>query len=220
MAQPIASDTGVQPSDALGAPRPTIDDTHRGEATYYRATGKGNCSFEASRDLMVAALNSIDYATASMCGAYVAVSGPRGTVTIRIIDQCPGCKQGDIDLSKEAFSQIASKGVGRVAITWKIVAGAVSGPIAYHYKNGSTRYWTAIQVRSHRWPITALEILPKGSTDWIRLERRAYNYFVHPKPIPAGPLQVRITALTGDTLVDELPEPKGGLLVKGAAQFQ
>ena len=37
--------------------------------------------------------------------------------------------------------------------------------------------------------------------------------------IATGPLQVRITALGGATLMDTLPEPTGGLLVAGTGQF-
>ncbi|HEY0722294.1 MAG TPA: expansin EXLX1 family cellulose-binding protein [Gammaproteobacteria bacterium] len=197
----------------------TFDATHRGEATFYRATGKGNCSFTASDDRLVAAINSRDYANAAMCGAYLAVSGPDGTVTVRITDRCPGCKPGGLDLSREAFARIAPKAAGRVPITWQIVAGPVSGPVSYHYMKGSSRYWMAIQLRNHRWPVAALEIMPAGTTTWLPLERRAYNYFVHPKPIAAGSLRVRVTALTGATLEDELPEPTGLKLIEGAAQF-
>lgn len=211
-----AADT--PPETDAETPVPTFGEIHSGEATYYRATGKGNCSFDASDDLMVAAINTRDYAAAAMCGAYIAVSGPGGSVTVRVVDRCPGCGQGGLDLSRQAFERIAAPGAGRVRVTWQIVAGPVAGPVAYQYMDGTTRYWTAIQVRNHRWPVAALEILPTGAADWIRVERRAYNYFVHSKPIAAGPLRVRLTALTGATLEDDLPEPAGGL-VEGAAQF-
>lgn len=49
--------------------------------------------------------------------------------------------------------------------------------------------------------------------------RTDYNYFVHPAEIAAGPLQVRVTALGGATLLDTLPEPAGGVVVQGKAQF-
>ena len=214
-------DVAGEPSEDVGAtPTKSLGDMHSGEATFYRATGEGNCSFDASDDLMVAAINTKDYATAAMCGAYIAVSGPDGTVTVRIVDRCPGCGQGGLDLSRQAFARIADPVAGRVPVTWQIVSGPTSGPIAYHYMDGTTRYWTAIQVRNHRWPVAALEVMPKGATGWIRVERRSYNYFVHPKPIPAGELRVRVTAVTGATLEDELPEPAGGLLVQGVGQFQ
>ena len=58
-------------------------------------------------------------------------------------------------------------------------------------------------------------IKPSGSADWIAVTRTDYNYFVHPSAIATGPLQVRITALGGATLIDTLPEPSDGVVVAG-----
>jgi expansin (peptidoglycan-binding protein) len=78
--------------------------TRSGEGTYYGATGEGACSFDASSNRMVAAMNHTDYAGSAACGEYVTVTGPKGKVTVRITDECPECAAGDIDLSAEAFS--------------------------------------------------------------------------------------------------------------------
>jgi expansin (peptidoglycan-binding protein) len=193
--------------------------TRSGEGTYYGATGEGACSFDASSNRMIAAMNRTDYAGSAACGAYVTVTGPKGKVTVRITDECPECAAGDIDLSAEAFALIADPVAGRVPITWQVVAAELSSPVQYRYKEGSTRYWTAIQVRNHRLPIAKLEILPSGSSSWIEVQRTDYNYFVYPTAIESGSLQVRITASTGATLTDTLPEPQGNLLVEGTAQF-
>jgi expansin (peptidoglycan-binding protein) len=168
---------------------------------------------------MVAAMNHVDYAGSAACGEFVEVTGPNGTVTVRITDQCPECAAGDIDLSEQAFAAIADPAAGRVPIRWQVVEGDVTGPVQYRYKEGSSRYWVAIQVRNHRVPVSRLEILPAGSADWIEVARTDYDYFVYPTPIASGPLQVRVTALTGATLQDTLPEPQGGLVLDGAAQF-
>ncbi|HTJ80909.1 MAG TPA: expansin EXLX1 family cellulose-binding protein, partial [Polyangiaceae bacterium] len=82
---------------------------HSGDATYYDfADGSGNCSFPATPDdLMVGAMNHTDYADSAVCGACADVTGPNGTVHIRIVDQCPECPQGNIDLSPEAFAVIS-----------------------------------------------------------------------------------------------------------------
>ena len=78
---------------------------------------------------------------------------------------------------------------GRVDVSWQVVAGPVSGPVIYHYMDGTTRYWTAIQVRNHRWPIATLEIMPNGSDKWLKVERRNYNYFVRSKTIASAPCE-------------------------------
>ncbi|RZJ15543.1 MAG: hypothetical protein EON50_01435 [Acidovorax sp.] len=197
-----------------------LSPTYSGEGTFYGATGEGNCSFDASPgNLMVAAMNAPDYAGSAVCGQYVAVTGPKGSVTVRITDQCPECKSGDLDLSESAFARIADPVAERVPIRWEVVPGDVSGPVSYRYKEGSSRWWVAIQVRNHRLPVTGLAIKPSGSADWIAVPRMDYNYFVYPTAIASGPVQVRVTALGGATLIDTLPEPAGGVLTAGAGQF-
>ncbi len=60
---------------------PAQNPLREGRATYYDATGAGNCSFDpAPNDLMVAAISHEDYGSAAYCGVYVEVYGPEGTV--------------------------------------------------------------------------------------------------------------------------------------------
>lgn len=173
-----------------------------GEGTYYAATGAGNCSFDATpNDLLVAAMNAPDYAGAQWCGACVEVTGPNGSVTVRIVDQCPECQKGDLDLSREAFEVISPLSAGRVPITWHEVACDVSGPLAYHFKDGSSQWWTAIQVRNHRYPIAKVEAQGEGG-GWAEIERLDYNYFVEPDGLGPGPYALRITDTRGHVVED------------------
>ena len=146
------TDTGDSPPEACGG------NTFSGEGTYYGATGGGNCSFPATpNDLNVGAMNQTDYAGSAVCGACAEVTGPRGTLRIRIVDRCPECQPGDIDLSESAFEAIADPIAGRVPITWQYVPCLVSGPIVYHFKEGSNQWWTAVQIRNHRHQVSNLE---------------------------------------------------------------
>ncbi len=193
---------------------------HQGIATYYDATGAGACSFDATpEDLMVSAMNADEYDNAALCGAYVFVTGPKGTVTVRIVDLCPECKAGHLDLSREAFAAIADPVAGRVDITWQIVSPALSGPIGYHFKDGSNQWWTAVQVRNHRNPIARFEYLSEGGV-WIEVPRTDYNYFVQTEPgMGPGPYQFRVTDRYGNLLADSgIPHVENGT-VDGAAQF-
>lgn len=91
-----------------------------GEATYYNAEGLGACGVPFPSDYLVAAINDEQYSKAN-CGRCVSVTGPKGTVIVRILDKCPGCDSGDLDLSTTAFTKIADKQDGRVDITWHFV---------------------------------------------------------------------------------------------------
>jgi expansin (peptidoglycan-binding protein) len=175
---------------------------HTGEATYYDfADGSGNCSFDPSPgDLMIGAMNHDDYADSAACGACVRLTGPNGEITIRVVDQCPECPAGDIDLSPEAFTQIAELSAGRVPISWRYVACDVQGPVVYHFKEGSNEFWTAVQIRNHRSPIATVEIEKNGAFQVV--PRESYNYFVDVSGMGPGPYHFRLTDTGGNVIED------------------
>lgn len=178
------------------------DDVRTGEGTFYGATGAGNCSFDPSPDnLMVAAMNETDYDSARLCGAYVEATGPQGTVVVRIVDRCPECQPGDIDFSAEAFALIADPIDGRVPISWRIISPELDGPIVYRYKEGSSQYWTAVQIRNHRNPVAKFEYQTSDG-QFKTVPREMYNYFVEPSGMGPGPYTFRVTDIYGNIITD------------------
>lgn len=208
------------PGDAAsGAASCTAGETAAtGQGTYYSADGTGACSFDRSPDdLMVAALNAPDYAGAAWCGACLAVTGPSGSAVVRVVDKCPECKHGDLDLSEQAFAKIAAISAGRVAISWHEVACPVTGPVAYRSKDGSNADWTAIQVRNHRYAIAKLEAKVGGT--YQAIARADYNYFVAPSGLGPGPYALRVTDIHGQVLEDGAVALGDASLRSGATQF-
>ncbi|MDB4993025.1 MAG: hypothetical protein JWM74_457 [Myxococcaceae bacterium] len=214
------SDGGTASGDgAPSGPSTPIGQDVTGIATYYDATGEGACSFDASPgDLDVAAMNADQYGDSSVCGECVAIDGPKGKVTVRIVDKCPDCNTGHLDLSESAFAKIADVSAGRVSITWRVVSCPVTGNITYHYKDGSNEDWTAIQVRNHRLPIAKLEMSSGGT--FTAVKREDYNYFVNSKGAGAGPVKVRITSTDGQTIEDTLKPVASDIDAPGASQFK
>ncbi|KAI9006271.1 RlpA-like double-psi beta-barrel-protein domain-containing protein-containing protein [Phycomyces nitens] len=97
--------------------------SYSGDGTFY-GVGLGSCGSSDGNNDLVAALNAPQMGNVPNpnnnpnCGRRATVKGPKGTVTVRIVDTCPPCKKGDLDLSPAAFGKIADFDAGRVHITW------------------------------------------------------------------------------------------------------
>jgi len=237
---PACGDSGYEPSGggangsggggsglagSGGAPAPPScddpGDLHQGEGTYYAADGSGNCSFPATPgDPLVAAMNHTDYAASAVCGACVTITGESGAeVTVRIVDQCPECPQGDIDMHPDAFALLADPALGRIPISWRYSPCAVSGPIVYHFKEGSNPFWTAVQIRNHVVPILSVEAKDAGGA-YVALVRADYNFFIAESGLGEGPYSFRVTNTSGDVLEDAaIPFVDAGDAA-GTAQFE
>ncbi len=209
----------LPPGEPLRAQCPTAPVIHTGEATYYTfADGSGNCSFDPTPDdLMVGAMNDSDYGDSWVCGECVSLTGPDGTIRIRIVDRCPECQPGDIDLSPLAFSMIAELSRGRVPISWEVVPCEVTGPIEYHFKEGSNQWWTAVQIRNHRYAVAGLEVLDGGV--YTPVPRLRYNYFVDASGMGPGPYSFRVTDVNGHVLADSGIPHAENASVPGNGQF-
>ena len=178
-----------------------------GHATWFNAHGTLNCSFPPFTDWMVGAPSMARYYNAGeACGECLKVTGKRGTIVIRVVDSCPDCDTrdpvADLDLSQEAFKLVDDPNAGYVPITFQVVPCDVTGPMQYRFKDGSTQYWTAIQVINHREPIATVEYADsKGN--WINLPRTDYNFFIADGGVGAhSQLSLRITSIYGQVVVD------------------
>ncbi|CAG8471810.1 15965_t:CDS:2 [Funneliformis caledonium] len=98
----------------------------KGDGTYYDpGVGIGACGWQNYDHEFVAALNAPQYgkfanpADSPICGKCIKVTGPKGSVNVKLVDKCPICKHGDIDMTSKAFEKIADIDDGRVKITWE-----------------------------------------------------------------------------------------------------
>ena len=180
------------------------DNVRSGEATFYggvAGSSGGNCSLPvAANDFQHCALNNADYDNSNSCGACLEVTGALGKTVVKVVDRCPECKPGDVDLTEQAFSQIANPIDGRVNVSWKFVPCplAANKTIKVNFKSGSSKYWTAIQFRDIRYAVAKMEYLKNGN--WINVERKIFNFFIEPAGINS-PMQLRITSVVGEQLV-------------------
>ena len=192
---------------------------HTGRATYYDfADGTGACGFDATADPMIGAMNQLDYDGSAACGACAAIEAGSAAITVRVVDLCPECPEGAIDLSPGAFAELAPLDQGVVDISWVYAPCEVEGPIRYRFKEGSNQWWTAVQIRNSRNAIASVEYRDADGA-WHGIGRVDYNYFVAADGLGVGPYAFRVADVYGNELVDEaIPHVEGGE-VDGAAQF-
>ncbi|CAG8600171.1 9392_t:CDS:2 [Ambispora gerdemannii] len=89
-----------------------------GDATFYNP-GLGACGITSTDADMIAALNAPQWGNPAnpnaspFCGKMATITGPLGTVTVKIVDKCPVCKFGSMDLAPAAFNKIGNPNDGR-----------------------------------------------------------------------------------------------------------
>ncbi|GGL06747.1 hypothetical protein Sme01_67080 [Sphaerisporangium melleum] len=171
----------------------------KGQATFYDLrSGGGNCSYlTPPADGLYVALSPGEYAGGAACGGYLDVTGPRGTVRVKVVDQCPECRKGQLDLSRKGFARVADPGKGLARVTYRPVRDPrVGAPLSFRVKEGSSRWWLGLLVIDHGNPLTSVEVRGAGGV-WHKLARTDYNYWIASSGAGKGPLTVRVTDSRG-----------------------
>ncbi|KAL2158773.1 hypothetical protein VTH06DRAFT_3964 [Thermothelomyces fergusii] len=97
-----------------------------GRFTWYN-TGLGACGWWNNDNELVAALNHVDFDpytpngnpnNNSLCGRRIRVSYGGRSVDVTVVDRCPSCNSGDLDLSPAAFRALADLNTGVIYGTW------------------------------------------------------------------------------------------------------
>jgi expansin (peptidoglycan-binding protein) len=183
---------------ALTAPAGTVS----GIATHYVLEGLPNCSYPSppANGLFVA-LSPSEYDSAGACGGYMTVTGPSGSsVTVQVIDQCPECATGHIDLSEPAFAELAPLGAGLINVRYQYLADPpLPGPITMEVKQGSSQYWLALLADNTGNPLASVQV-ETSSGGWVNLARANYNYWIAQSGAGSGPFTVRLTDTQGHTV--------------------
>jgi expansin len=176
--------------------------TVSGIATHYVLEGLPNCSYPTppSNGLFVA-LSPSEYESAGACGGYITVTGPnRTSVTVQVIDQCPECATGHIDLSEPAFAELAPLGAGLINVSYQHLADPpLPGPITMEVKQGSSQYWLALLAGNTGNPLSSVQV-ETASGGWVNLARANYNYWIAQSGAGSGPFTVRLTDTQGHTV--------------------
>jgi expansin (peptidoglycan-binding protein) len=189
--------------------------TTSGKATFYDLSGgMGNCSMRAPADDLYVALGPSEYRAAAACGGYLQVSGPKGSVRVKVVDKCPECEPGHVDLSRKAFTRIADPVQGIVPVRYRpVVDPSGQGRLSIQVKDGSSRFWVALLVDGAGNPLRKVEAR-SGSGAFKALKQADFNFWIGEGGAGPGPFQVRVTDDRGHRVT-----AKGVALRPGATQL-
>jgi expansin (peptidoglycan-binding protein) len=169
-----------------------------GEAVYYNPEqAEDRCSIEPlAPGGLYASVPAAEYDGGAVCGAYLDISGPLGTIQAEIIDMCPGCGRNQLDLGTAAFTRIQRLSRGTALISYGLARDpALPGPLAVRVGAGSSAGTLALQVLNHGNPLAGVRV------DGQALTRRSDGYWVAPHGAGLGPFEVRVTDVLGNSTV-------------------
>lgn len=184
-----------------------------GDATTYTST-PGNWASSlppAEVSTYYAAINGVQFGNSEWCGAWVEVTGPVGSAIVQIVDKCPECPYGDLDLSPAAFSQVTGATDGRLPISWKWVPAPGERGAVRFYSEGSNPYYLKLQVANSVNPPASMSIFHGGG--YASMARTSDHHFVFlPSSGPISePFTIKVTDIFGNELVSS------GLTISGTA---
>jgi len=119
---PVVSDSTVESS--------TGSTVFSGQGTFYSA-GLGSCGITntdadficaISHELYDSLPNGGNPNNSPFCGRKLKASRGGKSVTVTVVDRCPGCAKNDIDFSPTAFDTIGLESEGRVDIIWQWIS--------------------------------------------------------------------------------------------------
>lgn len=192
---------------------------HKGKSSFFNGGYTGGCAMldPIDQTYYLAALNASDYNNAELAGAYLEVTGNKGTTHVLVSDVLYSGQKGDLNITEAAYRKITDSNAQNADVTWKVVALPTNEPISYKFKEGSSKYWCGIQIRNHRYPVSKVELVKNDGTTQ-ELKRENYNYFIGSN-LGDGPYTFKVTDIYGNVCEDEINNISDKEIVKGKSNF-
>ncbi|SPO21666.1 uncharacterized protein UTRI_01149_B [Ustilago trichophora] len=125
----IASNVLAIALAAAGAVAAPLAKRSSGQATYY-AAGLGACGWTNSGSDFIVAMNAPEWNGGSHCGQTITITNNQNgnTQQAQVVDLCPGCSYGSLDMSTSLFSALnnGNMDAGVFPISWSFGSGAAA----------------------------------------------------------------------------------------------
>ncbi|KAH6893383.1 RlpA-like double-psi beta-barrel-protein domain-containing protein-containing protein [Thelonectria olida] len=208
---------------ALVAAKDLSTEVVTGTSTFYGGNlNGGNCGFSTytlPSGIYGTAFSGSNWNAAANCGSCIQVTGPTGkTIKAMIVDQCPECDKGHLDLFQNAFTAVGGTD-GLVKTSFKWVTCDITSPLILRNKEGTSQWWFSMQVINHNEPIKSLQVSTDGGKTWKATTRRDYNFFENSSGFGTSTVDVKVTSSTGKTITVKNVSVAAQVQTKAASNF-
>ncbi|RLN20738.1 hypothetical protein BBJ28_00001034 [Nothophytophthora sp. Chile5] len=194
---------------ALAAVASISAEHFEGDGTAYTLSevSSGNCNFMSAISVAptnYAALNQVQWDDLANCGRCAEVScideacvDQTATSIVQILDRCPECNYGDLDLSPTVFKTITGSDPSRLKIRWQFVDCPNPGNVEICVKSGSGPFWMAVQPTNTVVGVETVTINGRGTT---MLNGAYYFLLESSSPVDLAAARIVITSVNGDKI--------------------
>ncbi|KAI0417439.1 carbohydrate-binding module family 63 protein [Xylaria grammica] len=176
-----------------------------GTSTFYGGNlNGGTCSFTSytlPSGVYGTAFSGSAWHSAAHCGACLQVTANGKSIIAMIVDQCPECDAGHLDLFENAFDALSPSSSDPLSTSYTFVDCPISSPLVLHNKSGTSAYWFSMQVVNANEPVSKLEVSTDGGSTWKSTTRQEYNFFENSSGFGTDTVTIRVTSESGSTVV-------------------
>jgi len=104
------------------APASDATASYSGDMTFYNPEGvTGKCGHNNLQTDHVVALSASQLNGVANCDKTIRIHRNDLSTTAKVVDLCPGCGSGSVDVTPAVFNVLADPAEGRVHVTWEFI---------------------------------------------------------------------------------------------------
>lgn len=214
VAAPAAQTSSKQVSAAAGT---------SGTSTFYGGNlNGGTCSFSSytlPSGIYGTAFSGFAWNNGAKCGACLEVTAKGKTIKVMVVDKCPECEPGHLDLFENAWKALSPDSSDPMTTSWTEVECGITSPLVLHNKSGTSPYWFSMQVVNANEAVATLEVSTDGGKTWQAAKRQDYNYFENSSGFGATKQSIRVTSASGKTVVVDNVGVESDSQIKASSNF-
>uniref|UniRef100_H3GJJ9 Expansin-like EG45 domain-containing protein n=2 Tax=Phytophthora ramorum TaxID=164328 RepID=H3GJJ9_PHYRM len=184
------------------------DEYFEGDGTSYTLgqVSSGNCNFMSaipSASTNYVALNQAQWDNLGGCGRCIEVScideqctAQNKTAVVQVLDRCPECAHGALDLSPTVYKEITGLDPNRLTVRWRFVDCPDPGTVQVCLKEGSNSNWIAVQPTNGAVGVKSVTVNGAATT----MLDGAYYYVSTASGADLSAVKVAITSINGDEI--------------------